>query len=130
MENYWFIAAGVASLITLGMHFVLGGKYSARPLLKADMRSVPKFTNYYCWHLVTLMLLAMAASFFAAAFKPAAIELAILMTALSGASALWNIALWLWKRQSPLLMPQWLLFAPVAILGWIGIEFQSSIAIG
>ena len=85
------------------------------------MKAVPKFTNYYCWHMVTLTLLAMSIAFLLAAVRPESFELGFLMSLLSFAFAAWNISLWIWARQRPLQMPQWILFIAMALLGMIGI---------
>ncbi len=120
--NTILLAAAIASLAVCALHFFLGGPAIAGPLLHAkDMNDVAKFTNYYCWHLVTLMLATMAAGFAWAAIDPNAIELAILSTALALASMVWGMALISWKRQRTLHMPQWVLFAIVSILGVVGL---------
>lgn len=66
--NLWFLLAGVAALVTFGVHTFVGGRYAATPLLAG--RSLPRATvalNYLCWHIVTLHLGVMSATLFAAA---------------------------------------------------------------
>jgi hypothetical protein len=128
MTNPWFIAAGIAALLILAAHLIMGGRNIAKPLLVSEIAPVAKFTHYYCWHHVSITLLAMGVGFLAAAIKPAAIDIAILMTALAGAYSLWSVGLILLKRQNPRLLPQWLMFALIAVLGAFGIVYLNSLA--
>ncbi|MEO0637088.1 MAG: hypothetical protein AAFY73_10610, partial [Pseudomonadota bacterium] len=76
-----WISAGLAGFICL-IHIFAGGRESVPPLLSSDMESLPKYTNYYCWHLVSLTLAAMAAAYAFAAAYPSAWELAVAATLL------------------------------------------------
>ena len=120
MNYYLLAAAGISGLTTL-VHLFAGGPSIARPLLNAPMDDVARYTNYYCWHMVSIMLVAMTAGYWIAALYPAQMALAIMMTVLAGAFTVWNVILIGWKRQSWLQMPQWMLFLPIAILGVIGL---------
>lgn len=55
-----FILLVAAAMMTLAfyVHVVVGGRHVARPLL-ADRRLPPpaKWLSYYCWHIVSLMIL-------------------------------------------------------------------------
>ncbi len=94
------------------IHVFAGGPSIARPLLAAkDIGTVPKLTNYYCWHLVSIVLFAMGASWVWFLVEPQAIEVAMLATGLSIAFMLWGLVLVAWKRQRSIEMPQWILFA-------------------
>lgn len=120
--DWYLTAAAVVSLFTCGVHAFLGGPATVGPLLASeDIDPVAKYTNYYCWHIVTAVLLAMPAGFAAAAYWPDSWELAVMMTALSGAFLLWNIILIVWKYREPWKMPQWTLFAPITALGVLGL---------
>lgn len=120
MDPWWTIAAGL-TLLTAGVHTFAGEVWIARPLLAAsDLRRVPKLTAFYCWHMVTILLFAMAAGFARAASVAEAHELGVACTALAGAFAVWNIALVAGSRISPVLMPQWALFLPILVFGALG----------
>lgn len=54
--NIWFLMAGLFSFAVCLTHIILGGREAARPLLDADLRAIPKYTNYYCWHMVTIII--------------------------------------------------------------------------
>ncbi|WP_420429954.1 hypothetical protein [Kordiimonas sp.] len=119
--NTFFMTAGITTFVICGIHCWFGGRHIAAPLLKArDIHQVPKFTNYYCWHLVTLALIAMASAFVWAAISPEAIELAVFSAALSVSFCLWNLALIIWKKQSFRELPQWSLFLVSSLIGCLG----------
>ena len=118
----WLVVAGVAAAAVCALHIFLGGPAAATPLLRAkDINNVARYTNYYCWHMVTIVLASMAAAFLVAALSPPAIELAWAATLLSAAFAIWSIGLVVWKKQKPLHLPQWLLFVVVTALGGMGL---------
>lgn len=120
--NGYFTTAAVLSTGVLAAHVFGGGRFYVRPLLAAsDLHPVPKYVHYYCWHLVTMVLAAMAVSFGQAAVDPGAKDLALLMTVLAAGFTLWSLALVAWKRQPFLRMPQWALLAPVSICGGLGL---------
>ncbi len=119
--NLFFLLAALVSFFTCGVHYFAGGKEIARPLLNHDtLHPVVKFTHYYCWHLVTLALFAMSAGFALAAAAPKYLVLGVEWTILAATFAIWNVALFIWKKQSPLQLIQWMLFTPIAVLGAAG----------
>ncbi len=98
--NMWFLAAGLGALFVCWVHVVMGGKDIARPLLEStELNPVVKYTHYYCWHLVTVMIAGLGAMFLLAAFWPEAIMLAGAAAVFAALFSLWNIALYLWKRE-------------------------------
>jgi len=119
--NGFFIAASIASFIAFLIHVFVGGPKIAKPLLQArDIPTVPKLTNYYCWHGISIVLFAMSASFAWAAFNPDGFELAVLWTAIAGAFSLFGLGLVTAKKQQTRSMPQWVLFAVISGLGLAG----------
>jgi len=61
MPDLILLAASLLMAAAFFVHVFVGGKYVARPLL-ADKRLPPpaKWLSYYCWHLVSLMLVFFA----------------------------------------------------------------------
>ncbi len=116
----WIWLAFGTSAITFLLHTFVGGPDVAKPLLESDMATVPKYTNYYCWHLVTLTLFAMAGSFLVAAVWPSAWELSLLATALAAGFAIWSVLLNIIAKTSFLKLPQWILFTPTSLFGILG----------
>ncbi len=122
VHNVWLLAAGGAAGFTTLLHVFAGGPAVARPLLSAsDIDEVAKMTNYYCWHLVSITLVAMTIAFTFAALTPGEGALAVMWTAIAAAFALWSLVLVVWKRQKALDLPQWTLFAVIAGLGAVGL---------
>ncbi|MCF6322140.1 MAG: hypothetical protein L3J32_10285 [Rhizobiaceae bacterium] len=104
-------AAIVTNFSIFLIHVFGGGPTVAGPLLAAkDIETVPKLTNYYCWHLVTIVLFVMGLSWVWFLVDEAAIEVAILASGLSIAFTIWGVVLVLWKKQKLIEMPQWILF--------------------
>lgn len=103
------LSAALAAATCL-IHLFLGGARIARPLLEATgLRTVPKLTLYYCWHMVTILLAGLAGMLLAAALLPAPV-LAWTALAFTLSFALLSLAIVAVKRVRPLHMPQWLLF--------------------
>lgn len=120
--NGWLLAAGGAAGATTLIHVFAGGPTVAAPLLAAkDIDDVPKLTNYYCWHVATITLIAMTIAFVYAALVPDKGALAAMWTVIAAAFAAWSVALIIWKRQKPFDLPQWTLFAVIAGLGAVGL---------
>jgi hypothetical protein len=119
--NIYFISASAVTAAICFIHCWFGGRYIAEPLLKArDLHEVPKYTSYYCWHMVSIMLAVMSGAYLWAGIHPAAVELAALALFLSVAFCGWSLALVVWKRQRFRELPQWSLFAVAAIAGALG----------
>jgi hypothetical protein len=116
-----WLAAG-ASLATFAVHTFAGGIKVARPLL-AD-RSLPlasKWLNYYCWHIVTLLLIFMSGAFAFAALDPQRPDVAVFASALAVPLCVLSVAVALRAGIPPLRFPSTTLFAIIAALGWAGI---------
>ena len=120
--NPWLAASAAVGLLTALIHWVVGGKLVARQLLTAGgLDPVARFSAYSTWHQVTLTTLAIAAAMALAATRADFNILAVFAVALAGTVSLWNLILVVWKRQSPLAMPQWLLFGAISGLGFAGL---------
>jgi hypothetical protein len=118
--------AAATSAATFLVHVFAGGAHVARPLL-AD-RTLPrasKWLNYYCWHIVSVLIAAMAAAFAAAA--SGALDRAVAafghVSVLAGAFAVLASALSLLSAfvarkggVNPLRFPSTSLFAAIAVL--------------
>ncbi len=122
--NYYFLAAALLSFTWTGVHLIQGGTYIARPLLDTkDMHPVALYTQYYCWHLVSLEIFIMGAAFLYSAIYPSQtiLLLSIFATTLAASFAILGIALVPLVKQTYKNMPQGLLFVPILILGIIGV---------
>lgn len=84
--DLWFAIAAAASLTTFVVHTFVGGPRVTPPLLENDtLPRAAKWLAYYCWHVVTLLLLSMAVAFglVAAGLAPKALALFLGLNAVS-----------------------------------------------
>jgi hypothetical protein len=117
-------AAAALSALTFAVHTFVGGKFVARPLL-AD-RSLPaasKWLNYYCWHITTLLLVAMTVGYIHAARTGAGVELVIFMGVCSAAFSVLSGAVAIKGGINPFRFPSTSLFASVALMTGLGFVF-------
>ncbi len=122
--NMWFLAAGFGSLFICWVHVVFGGKDIARPLLATENISrMVKYTHYYCWHMVSIVLGVMGLMFLWAAKYQSGVELAFTASVFALAFTLWSLGIVAINKGRWKLFPQWILFAPVAIIGIIGLVY-------
>ena len=120
--NIAFIVAAALSFFTCGVHFFAGGREVARPLLASTaLPPASKWLNYYCWHIVTILLLAMAAGFAWSALHVSALALAVFLTALALACSVLSAWTALKGGVAPLKFPSTSLFALIALAGGFGV---------
>ena len=122
MMNIWLFAAGVAVALIVLIHVFLGGRETARPTLAAgELASLVRYTNYYCWHLVTLSLTLVSAGFLYSALPARPPEPAAAATLFVAGAAILNIGINLRFGLKTAQHPQWILFLPVAAMGGAGL---------
>lgn len=110
-------AAGLA-LLTFAVHTFVGGVYVARPLLADQtLPKASKWLNYYCWHIATVTILAIAGAFAYAALQQNDKSLAVFATCLCAALAPLSVAVALRGGINPLRFPSTSLFAATALTG-------------
>lgn len=120
--NAWLALAAVLAAATTLIHFVLGGREVAAPLLATErLHSVPKFTMYYCWHLVTIVLAALALAFGLVATGRGSRDLALFATGGAALFCLWSLGMIGLFRLRIAYFPQWALFAAISVSGMIGL---------
>lgn len=120
--NVWWLFAAVAMAAITALHIVGGGAELARPLLDQKALGASVTGNlYYGWHLVSVMLAAMALAYGAAAVSARHRSLGSASTLLALAFAILNIVIGLRTDLFPWQLPQWVLFLPVAVVGFLGL---------
>ena len=107
--------------MTWGVHTFMGTPTVAGPLLDSSMEPVAKYTNYYCWRGVTVVLAAMAGGYLYAALVPAGRDVAVFVTVMSVGFCLLGIGLVIQKKQTTKDMPQWVLFAVISLVAAAGL---------
>ena len=119
--NLGFAAAAVVLAATFGVHVFLGGIHAARPLLAAtDITRASRWLNYFCWHMVSVLLLALAAAFALAAGRADMWPLAALGVLLSAVFSLLSAVVALKGQIAPLRFPSTSLFALSSAAGFCG----------
>lgn len=120
--NAWLALAALLAAATTLIHAILGGREIATPLLAAErLHAVPKFTLYYCWHLVTIVLAALALAFGLVAIGLGSRDLALFATVGAALFCLWSLGMVGLFHLRIAHFPQWALFAAIAISGTIGL---------
>lgn len=122
--NKLLFAAAILSAVTAGIHFWAGGHDVVDPLLAArDLTEAAKFTAYYCWHMVSVLLVAMSIGFgYAALSAGGGRALAIALVALCAAFVLLSLWVGFVSGLGPWQLPQWVLFLPIGLLGCLGLR--------
>lgn len=110
-------AAMVAAFACVAFHVVVGGRRILQPVLQAaEIPGRDRLRFHYLWHLVTVLLLTIAAGYLHGVLTGGR-ELAIAATAIAAVCSLWTLAFAGWQRQSLRRFPQWALFGGLAALG-------------
>lgn len=118
----WFVLAGISGVFTALVHTFVGQRLVVQPLLDAPkFDHISRFTNYYCWHIVAIVLFSMGALFFIAATHPQMVELAWLTTLYATALVIWRLVMIATHTLKPKHFPQWALILPTAVFGWAGL---------
>ena len=120
--NFWFLAATLTAGFCCLMHIFLGGRAAIIPLLAIEgLGKVSKYTNYYCWHMVTIVLAAQTLAFAMVSQTPGDRSLAIFATGGAIAFMLWSLGMIAAFKLRLMNYPQWLLFLPTSLLGLAGL---------
>ena len=108
-------AACVAAIVTFAVHTFVGGRYAARPLL-ADTRlpRASKWLNYFCWHVVTVLLAILAAVLGAGALGQVHADAIRLVAVIAASISVTSVAVTLKAGIPPLRFPATYLLAIVA----------------
>lgn len=113
-----WLAAGLAALTFL-VHTFVGGRVVARPLLAdGHLPRASKWLSYYCWHIATVLLAAMAATLAllaSGAFPFARGPALLFFGALSALLSVLSVGVAVRGGINPLRFPSTTLFAAIAV---------------
>lgn len=120
MNRFALATAFILAIAMTAVHVFIGGQMIAEPLLQSDLATLPRMTLYLCWHGITIILAGMAA-LFALGFRGRrdAVKLA------GGLAAAFFVLGWsfiLGFGLSPLDLPQWIAFGPMALVAGIALR--------
>ena len=120
--NVFLLASGIAMAAIWAIHTFVGQRTIVRPLQDCEaLAAVPKWTMFYCWHLVTIALGAMAAGLVYAAFTPSAHDLAAFIGLLALLFGLFGLVLPRALGPSYAALPRGLLLFPVGVAALWGV---------
>lgn len=122
LKNPWIFSAFALAVLMAGIHVVVGGRLIARPLLESDLADLPRLTLYLCWHGITIVLAGMALLYADGLFWRRRRDSVIVASGLAAAFFGLGWALILAFGLSPLDLPQWIVFGPMGIFGWLGVR--------
>ena len=114
--NAFLLGSGIAMAAIWAIHTFAGQVRVARPLTDCgELVALPKWTTFYCWHLVTITLGAMAAGLLYAAYTPSARDLAVAIGVLALLFGLFGLVLPRAVKQTYTTLPQGFLLFPVGV---------------
>ena len=119
--NIWLASAALLCAVTSIVHILLGERDVVRPLLAQQLDEELKFTLFLCWHITTIVLVGMSIALGLAAFGLASRDLAWFASIASLLFAVLNVGVVLRFRLRPAQFPQWVVFVPIALLGFAGL---------
>jgi len=113
-----YAAAALACVASYAAHAFAGGAMMARPFYrKASAQGINPHAFRYCWHFVSVALIAMAAGFAALAVDPAQWMLGAFLTLTAAAGSGLSVVVASMQKSPPLKSPPTTLFAIIAALG-------------
>lgn len=119
--NWPFLAAAVLMGVVALVHIFPGGKEGIKPLMQSeDMDRQAKMTLYYAWHLVTAGLIASTLVFLAAALRPEWVAIGWAAGLMVLVFALVSLVQTIAFRLPLTMVPQWMIFGPIAALALWG----------
>ncbi len=122
MKKGFVFAAMLLAMAMTVVHVVVGGRFIAAPLLESDLQTLPRLTLYLCWHGITIVLAAMALGYADGLFWRKRQDAVLLSSAFAAAFFVLGWIFIVRFGLSPLQLPQWIAFGPIAVCGWLGIR--------
>lgn len=121
--EFWFWIATATSATTFVVHTFVGGPRVTGPLLKNEaLPKAAKWLAYYCWHIVTLLLLHMSVAYGLVAAGRAPRELALFLGLNAASFSILSVLVTLRGGIAPYRFPSTTLFLVIAVAtfaGWI-----------
>jgi hypothetical protein len=109
-----FVLAGWTLYIAL-VHVIAGGRRILAPMLAATVPPFVRATLAVVWHMITFFLVLLAAAIAAAAITPTRAPLIALAAIVTSVFMVVFMRIAKTELGAAILLPQWLLFAPLAV---------------
>lgn len=117
MQTYLLWAAAALCVVTFFVHVFIGGIHVVRPLLASkDITRASKWLNYYCWHIVSVVILFMAAMLAYASFHGEIFVLVAFMSALSVTLSVLSVLVAMKGGINPFRFPSTSMFTIISII--------------
>ena len=118
MNSAFLWIASFLAFLTFCVHVFVGGVFVAKPLLQDEtLPKASKWLNYYCWHIVSVYLMASAIAFGYAAFSGRGIEMVVTLSGLGASFSALSSAIAIKGGIHPFRFPSTTLFALTAVFG-------------
>jgi len=121
MAIYMLYGAAAISFAWFWVHLIIGGRDVGRPLRDgSEMNSTVRAIAWYCWHLTSILIIALALMLAAGAYyeNSGLIWAGFLIALAMSALGIWTAR---FLKQSYKDMPQGWLFVPIAVLSGIAL---------
>lgn len=124
------LVTGIGASSLAALHTFVGTPEVADPLLASAIEDRAKYLNFFCWHIVTIVLWAVAAGYLWSTIVRSSTELVVFLTILMASIGIWGVFLPPSVGLSYVSMPQGWLFFPIVVLAILGIRRKKPLAIG
>lgn len=116
------LVTGIGAASLAALHTFVGTPEVADPLLASDLEDRAKYINFFCWHIVTIVLWAAAAGYLWSAIVRHSTELVVFLTIMMACIGVWGVILPPSVDLSYMTMPQGWLFFPIVALAIFGLR--------
>ena len=121
-QERFYSSAAVASIASYALHAFAGGALMARPFYaKAAASGVRTQAFRFCWHFVSVALIALGAGFCFLVFRPDQWALGAMLTGMAAAFGVLSVAVSMIEKSNPLKSPPTTLCAIITALGAAGL---------
>lgn len=124
------LVTGIGAAALAALHTFVGTPEVADPLLASDLEDRAKYINFFCWHIVTIVLWAAAAGYLWSATVRHSTELVTFLTFMMAGIGFWGVLLPPSVGLSYMTMPQGWLFFPIVTLAIFGLINEKQGAVG
>lgn len=118
------LVTGVGAAALAALHTFVGTPEIADPLLASELEDRAKYINFFCWHIVTIVLWATAAGYLWSAIVKPSVELVMFLTCMMACIGIWGVLLPPGVGLSYMTMPQGWLFFPIVMLAIFSLGYE------
>ncbi|PKH50732.1 hypothetical protein CXF68_08525 [Tenacibaculum sp. Bg11-29] len=121
-KNKYWIIAGILNLITFFMHLIGGQLELVNPMIETSLNLEKSSQLIGAWHMVTIILLVTSSVLLSAGFGKKYATNSEMIKSIGYLNLSFCLPFILTGFYYGLLVPQWILFLPIAILTFIGVN--------